>query len=314
MGSLMNKKKFRHLTACSGGLLCSLTMICSPLPTKGQEAAPAKPAATMTLDKATLQKDIALQATISLEARRMPLSELLAAAQKQSGIILKAAADSPATRALMTARLKDVTLASLMTSLSRIYDVRWTKEGGGYTMHGSDKDALSYRLIRYQGLDASGFQDREAANREDDALAEEIVNSLDREAWKTPEGVPVTELPEDVQDRLRGRFEPDGIKAVILQERLERVFASQTFQLRLHIAPQKSLLFRPNPAGSMERTSSAYFKMARLMAYTADGRFVAAVFPEFHGPRQEPVRPLSQSVTRQSAQPEDPKTAKQPLR
>lgn len=179
-------------------------------------------------------------------------------------------------------------------------------------MHGSDKDELSYQLIRYQGFDATGFQDREAANREDDALAEETVNSVDQEAWKTPEGVPVTALPEDVQDRLRGRFEADGIKAVILQERLERVFAAQTLHLRLHIPPQKALLFRPSPAGDMERDSSAYFKMARLMAYTADGRFVAALFPEFHGPKQPSPFELEFMERLQNRLKKKPDTAKTP--
>lgn len=290
----MRTKYFARLAACLSALLCGLTMLSHTMPARSQQEAPAKPAAPVTmaiLDKAALQQDAVLQATISLEAKRMPLRELLAAAQKQSGVTLRATKDSPATRALMTARLKEMTLATLMISLARIYDVRWTKDGAGYTMHGSNNDELSYKLIRYQGFNSTGFQDIEARNREDDALADEIFYSMDQEAWKAPDSVPVSALPEDVQDRLRERFEADGIKYTIVLERLERIFAAQTLHLRLHIAPQNraplnTQLFRADAAGTSEKSESTIHKMARLMVYTVDGRFVAALFPSFHGPKQ----------------------------
>lgn len=283
----MRQKYFGRLATCSGVLLCGLVFHTGPARSQQQEA-PAKAAALTILDKAALQQDAVLQAKISLEAKRMPLRELLAEAQKQRGVVLQATEDSPAARALMTARLKDVTLATLMDSLSRIYDVRWTKDGAAYTMHGSDKDELSYKLIRYQGRKSTDMivKDIEARDREDDVLAKEIFYSIDEEAWKAPEGVPMSALPQDVQERLLQRFEASGIGAVILLERMERIFAAQTFYLRLHIASSKTPLFRPDAFASIDRGQSASYKMARLMVYNADDRLVAALFPEFHGPKQ----------------------------
>ncbi|MDF2440881.1 MAG: hypothetical protein JWN98_1865 [Abditibacteriota bacterium] len=285
----MRQKYFGQLGAYAGALLCGLGLVCNTTPARSQQqGAPANPVAMPILDKAALQQDAVLQAKISLEAKRMPLRELLAQAQKQSGVVLQATADSPATRSLLTARLKEMTLATLMISLARIYDVRWTKDGTVYTMHGSDNDELSYKLIRYQGIKPAQITTGEQVPREheDNALAKEIFYSVDEEAWKAPAGVPMSALPQDVQERLLQRFEADGIFAVIVLERLERIFAAQTFYLRLHIASSRTPLFRQDAPGIQDLHMSALHKMPRLMVYNSDDRFVASLFPQFHGPEQ----------------------------
>ncbi|MDF2441363.1 MAG: hypothetical protein JWN98_2347 [Abditibacteriota bacterium] len=219
----------------------------------------------------------------------MTLSELLAEAQKQSGIEIKAADDSPANRALMTARLKGVSLATLMLSLTRIYDVRWTKDGATYTMHGSANDELSYRLILHQGRNLTvPSSEREARQQEDDKLANDIFLSLDRKKWDDYDSIKVAMLPEALRERLRQRFELQGQEREIILERLERIYATQRMVLRLHVGQEKTPIFRPGLFGEMELHQSIRRKMPRLMAYTTEGRFVAALFPEFRRPGSPP--------------------------
>lgn len=308
----MRTKYFERHAARAGALLCGLGINVLAMPLQSQQPKPAAPLPPVTpaavdaiafLDKAALQQDAALQGKISLEARRMPLRELLAEAQKQGGIALQATADSPAVRALMTARLKDMTLATLMLSLARIYDVRWAKDGAAYTMHASDNDELSYRMIRYQGQNwtYTTVPDREIRNREGDVLAEAIFHSIDKTIWGDNETVLVSALPAAMQERLRRRFELEGLKQENLLERLERIYATQTLHLRLHMAREKTPSFRPGLFGEMELNQSLLYKMPRLMAYNAEGRFIAALFPEFHGPKQpfrpppDQIRPLSEA-------------------
>lgn len=289
----MQTKYFRQLKAWPRMLLCGLGLLLIAAPLLSQQQ-PAPTGPIVFLDKTTLQQDAALQGKISLEARRMPLRELLAEAQKQSGITLRATADSPATRALMTARLKDMTLATLMNSLTRIYDVRWTQEGAAYTMHGSVNDELSYRLIRYQGLNATQVygEDREKSNRDDDALAKDIFHSIDKATWDDNDTVLVSALPKEMQQRLRQRFELEGLKAEILLERRQRVYGTQKLHVRLHIPETDTVFFRPY-IGAMAVDQSQLYKMPRLMTYNSEGRFIAGLFPEFHGPKQPlpPPRP-----------------------
>ncbi|MDF2440967.1 MAG: hypothetical protein JWN98_1951 [Abditibacteriota bacterium] len=281
-------------------LLCGASLLLS-MPGQSQQLTPPQPIATAALDTMAfldhtlLQQDAALQVKISLEAKRMPLRELLAEAQKQSGITVRFTPDSPATRALMTARLKDMTLATLMSSLMRIYDVRWSKDGAAYTMHSSGNDELTYRLIRYKGLNGTEAyaEDREISYRQDDALAKDIFHSIDKKRWDDQDTVLVSSLPEVMQERLRLRFELVGLQREVTLELRERLFARliPNLHLRLHIAAEKTPTLQLYSRGKAEMGRSNRYQMARLMAYTPDGRFVSALFPDFHGPKQAPPPP-----------------------
>ncbi len=151
-----------------------------------------------------LQAVAALQAKVSLEARQMPLSELLVALQQQSGIAFAVADEFPSAQTLLTLRLNQTPLASLMGSLSRIYGVHWDEENGTWMLRASDQGSLQVAIARSVGADGHMMPLKQARQAQEQAdLVAEIYDSVDSELWKAPTGVPLISLPAQLQQRLR---------------------------------------------------------------------------------------------------------------
>ena len=249
-----------------------------------------------------LQQVAALQATVSLEAKQMPLTDLLTALQKQSGVVFQSGADFPSAKTRVTLRLKDMTLASLMGTLSRIYGVRWVEEKGGWTMRASDQSTLTIQLMRSIGIDGRFTMEKmKIAEQQRAELVEEIYGSVDEAAWRSPEGVPFASLPEEVQQHIRDAVSERQWQPTI-ERQLERIqLSQQKLVLRLgKIALDATPLFA-NDVSLLNFNPLSVLDSTQLAIYTADGRFVTNIFPTFQPSAEPPAPPANAAAATPAA-------------
>ena len=294
--------------------LLSAALGCFGLPTV--LAQPARPAARPPIQSfiplpfnpvPELQDVTALQAKVSLEARQMPLSDLLAELKKQSGVAFAVADAFPASQTLLTLRLNQTPLASLMGSLSRIYGVRWNEENGVWMLRASDKDALHLAVARTVGADGYLMPEKQLRRAQEQAdLVAEIYDSVEPEAWQAPDGVPLNKLPAELQQRLRQSREDEYQQvAKTIDNYLERnQLAQQKLVLRLGritlgtptLFSREVSLIAPNVGPVIARE----LKVPQLAVYTSDGRFITNIFPAFR-PELAPLIPSNVAVNQVAA-------------
>jgi hypothetical protein len=260
----------------------------SSCPLQAQQAAPATPAPVTTETALEWENDAALKAKVSFEARSRPLKQLLADVQKQSGVKIGAGANSPTAAFLVTARVKEMPLSSLMQALSRIYGVTWVRNGdASYSLQEPTGTALALQMARSRGLSPSYQIQRDVdAQRERDAiLAREVLDSVETEAWQSPEGVPFTSLPDDVQRTLRQRVEQGTAEGVVGAAQSAGEVFEHPLQLRLGLVSPQDKGFFAHQMSNLQ--AMGFFSRGRgteLGVYTSDGRFVVNIFPAFRGP------------------------------
>lgn len=231
-----------------------------------------------------LQADAALSVKVSLEARRLALRDLLAQLQKQSAITLTAAEDAPTAETRVTARVKDMSLATFMGVLSRLYGVRWAKGGGNsYVMHGSDRGELHRKLlqmgdpVRYRfRYDFYTRRERQEGNK---ALANEVLQAVDATALHSNEGVALSSLPVVLQERVR--------RAV--QEPSAERLAVKLYGVGQILSQDLVLRFNPASKGVTQMSGHTHIwgmnpNSLHFTVQTANGQFVAPVFPSLNFP------------------------------
>lgn len=200
-------------------------------PTTQNTTAPKGEAVAAPLSADALKGEAALQAKVSFEAKRRPLAEVLAEVQKQSGVTVQAAPDSPAQTARLTARVKDMTLAELMGALSGLYGVEWLRSGDkSYLMRSGP--ALEAKLL--QAGDPGWFRFWQVEGRRPVApkhltleapvdwlseitrqvpLEDLMVDAADLKMGdeaSSDKGVPVSQLPAELQRKLRRYMETEA--------------------------------------------------------------------------------------------------------
>jgi hypothetical protein len=164
-----------------------------------------------------LSREEALGAKVSFEVKGRPLSDLLRDIQKLSGVAFMSQAGKTLEAKRVTARAKDMSLASVLSSLSRLYGVRWSKATGGYTMLASDRSEVDLRLMQRgqmfrfweQWAHYPNFPKHLPAPPPAINWSQELVPYLDVATARTG-GTPVTDLPADVQQKLR-TYLPDRL-------------------------------------------------------------------------------------------------------
>lgn len=209
--------------------VCTTLAWCAP-ETAAQKEKTEKEKTEAELQPADLERDAALAAKVSFEAKQKPLRELLGDLQKTSGVVLLDKAGALSSRVRVTARVKEMSLASMMSALSRLYDVRWTKTAEGYVMSTVQRGAEEQLQVTAgrQGhffrfwrdlIHSDRFPKHLDRSQTTDWAAEILplvdVNRLQVQRGRRqsppgvppPKGVPVTELPEDLQRRLRNHLE-----------------------------------------------------------------------------------------------------------
>lgn len=159
-----------------------------------------------------------METKVSLDTKRMPLGQVLAILQKQSGITLTTSADIPPTTTLVTARVRQMPLSDLMQNLARLYDAAWNDNADGahvlkpkprsdferpFFRVGRIGTYLSHRL--WEKLERTG----QIQSEQDDAVnwPLEISAVANMAVLRSKEGVPVSALDEELQRALRALVE-----------------------------------------------------------------------------------------------------------
>lgn len=225
-----------------------------------------------------LETDAALQAKVSLEAKRRPLKDIVGDLKKQSGVALALAPDAPPASAPVTLRVSEMPLWKMMASLSRIYGATWSKNGAAYTLRSAKLDPLDLGMLRrgfwyrwrLHYLDTYNLQ-----QRENSALAREILRHVRRDQLNSPQGAPFSDVPQELRDQVRKYLQ---------EEDAQRILDGQA---QLDATPLEGMVLRFAPLNSREpdkvlwgRTAFSG-KDAQLGAFTADGRFICTVFNRF---------------------------------
>lgn len=130
------------------GLICfglSFSGLCTPLFAQQPVTPPAAATAQATSE---LEQDPALGVKVTFKSSAQSLESLLATLQNTSGITLTATNDTQAAHLLVTARVRELPLATVLGSFSRLYGVRWVKVGEkAYEMRNSEMDTLHRKLL-----------------------------------------------------------------------------------------------------------------------------------------------------------------------
>lgn len=183
-----------------------------PKPQPQQAQVPQKEA-VLALD---LRAEVALKSNVSFEVKQRPLRDLLADLQQQSGIQLNLAPDPKLEAALVTARVKELPLSTVMESLGQLYGTSWTKDSDNKYQMASNLSPIDasiaslgdLRWFRYWRAPARNQAAPKDLNLEELAdWTDEIFNDIPRAALLAKGEVPLTVLSPDLRLRLRHQME-----------------------------------------------------------------------------------------------------------
>lgn len=232
-----------------------------------------------------LETDTALQHKLSLEAKRRPLKDVVGDLKQRSGVSLALAPGAPFGGAPVTLRVSEMPLWKMMASLSRIYGATWSKDGDAYTLRSAKLDPLDAKLLR-RGYAYHSLQHltsvRELRDQQNNAVAREIVRHVRRDQLNSPQGAPLSDVPEELRDQVRKRFEAENAERILGNQSHLDATSLEGMVLRfaqLNIRePDKILLGYSASTG----------KNAQIGAFAADGRFLCVVFDRFRAKAPQP--------------------------
>lgn len=211
-----------------------------------------------------LDADPDLQKEISLEAKRLPLREIVAQLQKQSGVSLSLGADAPADKTL-TALVTKMPLATFLETLSRVYGVSWEKVGDAYQMRGNQRGELHLQLLQvgdpYRYRFRFMFYNRTDREQNRVALGRAVVKQVGLEALKTPQGVAFESLAKPLQERVKYAIEESAAERMSTMLYQFNALLTQELthgELDLHFANGVGLQAN-NPNGNVMRTHPMIF-------------------------------------------------------
>lgn len=192
------------------------------------------PAATTTV-RLDLTKQAALQTKVTVEAKRQPINDFLAALTGQSQVVLTVPPELPVAAARITAHLEDFALADAMLSIERLYNMRWSRvserEWVLNQVVGSDLDR---DLGKLGDLKWFSWRQGGARSRSEDGQVNwtaKVLANFDEERLRQKKGVPFGELPEDVQQGIRRRFERRARLQLVSRYARARVFSIEPHSL-----------------------------------------------------------------------------------
>ena len=196
------------------------------------------PAQEPTLSHTALAKETALAAPISLQATQMPLAELLAELQKQSGVTLTLAPDAPTVR--VTARLKQMPLLEVMNALSRMYGVTWAKsEAKAYRLQAGEISDLQRQLLQTgNGQSQTLLWEWQLRQEEQHKFADAVVEEAGILDLETPAGVPLSSLSPETQAKVRQQVESSLAPFFLTGQ--SKLLALRNGPWTLHLVPHTS--------------------------------------------------------------------------
>lgn len=231
-----------------------------------------------------LDADPALQGLISLEAKRVPLSELLVQLQQQSGVQLIMGKDRvPDSAQKVTARVDKMPLSRFMAILTRLYGVQWTKsEDKSYILQNSDQGELHRKLIKIgdprEYLSNTELFYRSQRQQERDAITNAVVQQLGLTALQTTEGVPLSQLSPALQKQLRYVLQQPEIESLSTRlYQMNRLFTAPfaTDELFLRFGNSRSNMYQ-NPVMSFGTGETPEF--LRFSVQNKDASMTVPVF------------------------------------
>lgn len=179
-------------------------------------------ALTVAVDKAeiadelsatALQNETALQVKVSIEVKQRPLGDLLSELQAQSAVMLACAPNCPDAAMRVTARVKEMPLANLLNAFSRLYGVRWNRNGDkSYLMHAGDLNSLEREVVK-QGDPQWSIRGRRSVwnlgvqEKQLGMLWREVIGEAGAREANSREGVALSELSEELQRGFRQIYE-----------------------------------------------------------------------------------------------------------
>ena len=184
-----------------------------------------------------------LQVPVKLDVMRQPLRDVLADLEKQSGVRLlndsKEIGDL-----LLTARLRPTPLHEVLSGLTRLYNIAWTKRAEAeYVVDVSGRTNFDTQLLqlgtmwyyRFRQHVRSGRQARDERLRE---LTDRVFNQFGEEDLAAPEGIAFKSLPPEIQKQIRDQIEYDTARDMAHNQLTARSIFSHDWTLRL-IASQR---------------------------------------------------------------------------
>lgn len=170
------------------------------------------------LTGAQLEDEEKLKSKISLEAKRQPLSELLNKLAQRNGVQLTIATNAPKQSSLVTGRVNQMPLGALMGALARVYGSYWTKESATeYVWHPIPLNPLQSAMLRAGRSDyftkGATWETTKEKRQQLLEIEQEIADEVGE--TKTPEGVAVSTLPDDTQEKLKRALSEVASKQIV---------------------------------------------------------------------------------------------------
>lgn len=193
---------------------------------------------TPILEISEIESDAALQVKVSVVAKGQPLGEVLLDLQKQSNLILTPKVDESITNKRVTAYIEELSIAQVLTGLSRLYGVRWTKSSPNtFEMLPSDREALEMELLQVGKL--SDIRLRYSSNLIQRAdrpnWSQEIQKYINVETLKSPVGESPSVLPPDLQAKLRTEAEEKAAFPIVGEQHALMEASINDYVLRVAI-------------------------------------------------------------------------------
>lgn len=190
--------------------------------TMAAESKPAPP--TNAILESGLAAGLAVpEVKVTLEARRLPLRQVLAAVEKQTKVALTVAPDTFIQEPKLTLAVMQMPLREWMESLATLYDVRWEASGpGAFELQSSGRSEVA-RGLRRMGTEYNYWAWPFQRAHRPDYLPERIApdwkglvdNNLDLKTLNNT-GVPLTDAPPELQQAVRAVVEHDIATKLLL--------------------------------------------------------------------------------------------------
>lgn len=175
-----------------------------------------------------LRENALLKKQITLEAKHLPLSTLLAQVSEQSGVNIALSPNSSLSQKLVTARISQMNLFDFMGAIGRTYNAAWSKAGGAFILTPKDDDAIAEGISQmgtpafFQYKDQLLPADAQKMPEDKDikahnALYQKVLLAVDRKTLASDRGLPLHALPPTLVDALKSQFQKANAASLLLK-------------------------------------------------------------------------------------------------
>lgn len=227
------------------------------------------------LSQDALTANAALQTKVSFEVKAQPFANFLRDLSKQSKVSFSVAPELEISKRLLTARVHELLLSEVMTSLSKLYNLSWVKDGEGFRAIGGSRNRVEQRIeqlgvwYRYwlahpksfpAYLTRRGLADRYETRDHQKPIMDQIWPFIRN--YDPQKGVALTALPGDVQEQLRSYLEEYAGGSLLLTSRSAHM--EQLSEGTLKVSPPP--LFNRNAEGKLVLIRNGVL-VARIESY-----------------------------------------------